>query len=438
MNRFRRLISTGAIIGLALGGLLIAPRAAQAQGGCYDYSTSFPSGWTVTEGSAYGSPVFVHGASGTLPNSTPGKIAGAQFGFTPERAFWSIAAGWLYTGPLDISLPHIHISFYRAGAEVAVRDYDVRPPIFNSWQIFTVDNLGGLVADTIKIQAWHALEGHPADQISIAMYPQIICSGPVTTATPSPTFVPETRTATPSVTPTDYISPTPSDTVTLTPSWTPSLTLTGATGTPGPTYTSFPTSTATAVQAGGEIFFTPQGPRTCGDIFNPCQALPFPVPPLETIELPSPTRINSVTPGGGFLTPTASPTGWTGGATSTGTITGTATGTGAPWQPTVDMYSTQAAGAAGLVGTPGTMNDPNGVPGDVFNAANEIGSYIGGFWGFLRAIQSFFLGRAGTIIAFLILVALYIVLLKLLLFILPIMLALFRWLLQILELLIPF
>lgn len=171
-------------------------------------------------------------------------------------------------------------------------------------------------------------------------------------------------------------------------------------------------------------------------MFNPCGQLPFPVPNFGTIALASPTRLSSATASGGgtpFQTPTLL------GTPGPGTPTGTATGTLTPG-PGVEGIAAIATGAigystalAGGIGTPIPGFGFDGSSEDIRNSANEIGANIGIFFGLLKALQTLFLGRAGTLIAFLLLAVVFIALVKIFTFIMPILVAILHFIIKLLT-----
>jgi hypothetical protein len=283
---------------------------------------------------------------------------------------------------------------------------------------------------------------HPTDGTApnnqLALHVRQICARLVEGTTPTPTSSPPpaTGTQTPTITPTATDTPTG----TLAPTNTP-----GPTDTPGPSDT--PAATGTPVigglAAGPAVFATIRPPQGCSDIYNPCGQLPFPVPPFGTIALPSPTRLLTATSAiGGTATPFMTPTyyGSPGPGTPTGTITGTPTP--GPGAISVAAYATNIVGyATGIAGqgfgTPVAGFGFDGTTEDIRNSANEIGSNLGIFFGLVRALQTLFLGRAGTLIAFLLLAVVFIVLVKIFTFLLPVFITIVNFVLNVIKA-IPF
>lgn len=223
-----------------------------------------------------------------------------------------------------------------------------------------------------------------------------------------------TITNTPTITPTPTPGPTDTPIVSLTPSNTPVVT-----DTPGPTSTEGPTGTATGLNndhTGSFIFNTVAPPDQCATITNPCGAMPFPVPGFNQVSIASPTALASVTHSATLtIYPTMTAYGTPGGTPGTGTPTLTA-GPGDAFESYATSISDQLNG---IQMTPGLI-DPNGSLIDLRNGANEIGASVGQFFAILKALQSFFLGKTGNIIAILILIAGFVITVKLLLWMLPI------------------
>jgi hypothetical protein len=84
-----------------------------------------------------------------------------------------------------------------------------------------------------------------------------------------------------------------------------------------------------------------------------------------------------------------------------------------------------------IMGTPG-LEGPDGMTFiDLANSGNEIGGYVGNFFGLVRAVQTFFLGKTGTIVAILLLILGFTLFVDFILFAIPIIWKLFDLLLQI-------
>ena len=88
-----------------------------------------------------------------------------------------------------------------------------------------------------------------------------------------------------------------------------------------------------------------------------------------------------------------------------------------------------------ILTTPGFVGPDGSTLADVSNSGNVIGSYVGDFFGLVRAVQSFFLGKTGTIISILILIVAFTLVIDFLLFVIPVLLTLFKIFLQVLQVL---
>jgi hypothetical protein len=162
---------------------------------------------------------------------------------------------------------------------------------------------------------------------------------------------------------------------------------------------------------GSGAFNSPVPPQACTDPFNPCGALPFGVPDFPPIQLPSPAPYTAVA----FADPTLlaeitmSPAG------PGGTVT-LATG-----QAEIFDQATNIAEAVNNIQmTPGLLDD-NSQLIDIANSGNQIGSYVGGFFAVVRAVQGFFLGKTGNIIALFLLLVAFIIIVNLISFAFPIL-----------------
>lgn len=261
--------------------------------------------------------------------------------------------------------------------------------------------------------------------------PTATSGGPTLTHT-SP---PNTPTATRTPTPTNTRRPTVT-------AGGPTLTLTASetTGAGTPTVTPFggsPTSDAPGPINGGS-FSTIPPPPLCGDALNPCGSNPFMpngVPAYPTPQLDTAVPITAV-PGHptstliyGPYCPTASS-----GPTNTPcpTQTPNLTQTPSDLEGQITIYATNIyMQGQSIMGTPG-LEGPDGMTFiDLANSGNEIGGYVGNFFGLVRAVQTFFLGKTGTIVAILLLILGFTLFVDFILFAIPIIWKLFDLLLQI-------
>jgi hypothetical protein len=184
----------------------------------------------------------------------------------------------------------------------------------------------------------------------------------------------------------------------------------------GPTSTPTWTPAPTLAGAGG-----------CGTAFSPCGALPWSIPRIATVALPSPTLIEiyaaPVTPSGGTPTWTPSPT--TTPLLDTGPISTLAADTS-------NLARTlQAQGTQVLV-----MND---TPVGVTDLAQQFGSNIGGPFAFIRAVQESVggLGLIGSFITFLFLAIAFVIFVRVAALFGPVILALVRLILNIIQAIKP-
>jgi hypothetical protein len=444
--------------------LATAPRRANAQG-CYptDYPDFPATGWDIVAGNTSGTTVT--SVDATIPGNAPGQLIDIRHHFPSGNLAvvqW-LQYAVLYTGTRDEFTGTVSIDLLNGSASVGNITHRIDPSIL--WYYWTDSAFPGIGATDLAIQIYHPATGsHPENHfaVNVAALCSILLPGDtptpsetvpptatdLVTATPSPTGT-STPTRTPTDTPTTGPSPTPTltstPTITPTPSASPTRTPTVTPG--GPTFTRTPTQaqntptrepSVTAIgqptiQSGGGIFNTVVPPKSCGDQFNPCGPLPFPVPPLGTIALPSPTYAPSVTSAAGFSTPTPGGSS-TAGPTVTGTLPTVTPGDG---ENSVVGFTTQIAQLATAAGASGTLVGPDGNSVDIANGAYEIGANISFFFGFFRAIQGLFLGRSGTLIVFLILVAAFVIAVKFLLMAFFFFQAILRWLVAVIGAIIP-
>lgn len=430
-------------IALLFGLLLPASGPVLAQDQQCEAQPSFPSGWTVTHGNTSGNAVF--GTHGTLPDgvgSNEGLVVSVEKSYGDTRAWSTIQFDYeffigLNTNPLVASF-----TVYNGGVAVANRTLRTAPITASGWTTGVNVTFNGEVGDTLKVDLYHF-----TDDGQIGLRVNAACTYAVVTVTPSvlPT---STDTATPSNTPTPSLTITPSPTTG--PSPTPTYTLTPTlTVTPGgPTVTPIPpsatgapitpaTSTLQGLVAGGNIFSTIPAPKGCASgLANSCGELPFAVPGFATLNFASPTRLPSNTPGGGFqsLTPGAgTPTGTLATATSGPSPTGTMGNS----ENALSAFATRVVAGRTMVAFNATLTGPDGNLIDIRNSGHEIGASIGGFFGEVRGLQSLFLGRAGQLIAFLLLCAGFVIIVKLTVFTIQVLLGLTKWLTRFINALKP-
>lgn len=408
-------------------------RPARAQGvQCSTYL--FPSGaggWILTTGTA-GSD-YAQSVITTVPGSggVTGAVIDASLALPNDFYLYSVSFSLLTTVSNEWTKGSILVKQTGAGI---IASRSILQAEYFAWDTYTA-YFESPVANAIEI-----IVSNRANPVVITMGSMSICGGPAVTLTPTPTDT-STPTNTPiftptfTLTPSDTPTPTPSDTPTPGPSPTASDTPV-VTNTPASTSTPLATSTAYGIRTGGKLFATVPPPQQCSDMFNPCGELPYAVPGFPTISLPSPTPppVTAIGPTGTFIgTPTAY-------GTTTGTPiapSATITGTFNAGQDQIAAYATSGVYTANnLVATPGLF-DPSGPLATLPDTANQVGSYVGDFFGIVKAVQGFFLGKTGTIIAFLLIILLYIFVVRLILFALPIIMKIFDLLLQLIQAIIP-
>ncbi len=213
---------------------------------------------------------------------------------------------------------------------------------------------------------------------------------------------------------------------------------------PTPTVTPSPSATPLS-NSDRTILSTVAPPNACGlATYNPCGPLPFQVPKFQGITLPSPTAwptVPSPTPIPASATPTftLTPTN-----TPTGTITPAPTNTGTPGPsptPNATDFSVEAVGTlgAGFNDMAGTLvyqstrqliidSTPQGPRG----VASGLGSYAGALFSVAKSFTSNF-GKAGPVVVFLILALAYVIILYIVTFIAPILFALVRFILELIN-----
>jgi len=377
------------------------PKPAAAQSNCSDFS--FPqttAGWVVNVGTADDTNKIVNGASGTIDVTLFFDLPVYVTSITLE----TFAVPQLGNRDIQVLLfdPNYSAnppSSYPRLAEIIAYP-DVTLPLWRK-NTFYFNNIATNQIEFIVVQ--DAFSG------GMGLHVITICvSGfNVITMTASPTLSP-----TPTITPTPSHTPTPTPVMSPTPTNTPAISDTPgpATSTEGPTSTNIPTSTnGPSVQTGNYLFNTPSAPDQCTDVLNPCGAMPYPVPGMATLNLPSPPASTAASVAS---TPTYYPsmTAW-----------GTPSGSGTPTPGPADAFFNYATGIANnlAITTPGLL-DGDGNVIDLANGANQIGSYAGQFFAILKALQSFFLGKTGNIIAILIFIAGFVIFVKLALWMIPV------------------
>jgi len=256
--------------------------------------------------------------------------------------------------------------------------------------------------------------------------PTATSGGPTLTTTPVPNTPTHTHTPTPSNTPRPTVTPGPGS----------------ATAGPSPTLSGSATATPEGGVAPGPIsggsFSTIPPPSQCGDALNPCGANPFMPNGVAAYSTPVLNTVVPITPVPGQPTSTLifgpyCPTAVSG-----------PTNTPCPTQtPDLSQTPNDAEGAIvafatnmyaqnqAILTTPGFVGPDGSTLIDLSNSGNQIGSYLTDFFGLIRAVTSFFLGKTGNIVAILLLILGFTLVVDFLLFVIPVVIAIFKLFLQI-------
>lgn len=374
------------IVGLFLAGIIAVntqPAHAQSVGiFCQDF-TYGPSGtWLITSGtetSDISGKYLIRGAGTTYIDGRPIELVTADLLF-PTRAVASITLqGTLaYGGQMAVT------TLYDDGTNVA--EVERRGQVVGSsaltWTTFQFNFSANRLANRIYLYFFQYAESSSAfvNIGSICWYPRV-------TETPTSSRTPIAGTPTPSPTRTPQPTYTRSPTRTNTPQTytpTPSLTNTPETYTPAPT--SIPSETARGTSTlGVDLFSTPVGPDidpACLDptqgcsIFPPAQFpdigiySPSPVAAVATLTaFPSITRASSPTPGG----------------------------TRVDTAPLVTRVAQFATLGAGMGQGTAIFSDGEGTPVDLPNAFNKAGGDMGSMFSILRGLTSGDIGQAGVL-----------------------------------------
>jgi len=168
------------------------------------------------------------------------------------------------------------------------------------------------------------------------------------------------------------------------------------------------------------------------DPFNPCGALPWPVPRFPTISLPSPTLINIyAAPATNTGTPTL--------ATATPIIELTSVGGLIDTGP-ISTFSQDIGSIGGTLSVQSTaVLDVGGTPVGINEIAAGAGASVGGVFAFIRAVQSAVnsMGILGTLLNFAFYSMLFAIFIYLLTALLPILLNVIRFVLQVISTVFP-
>lgn len=415
MTRIIRLALCASLL-LGLLSVAVAPRPARAQGvTCNSYF--FPQstgGWTITNGTDMGDGT-VQSTVTELPGGGTGALIDLNVDLAGPIYLYSVKFNWYTTVLSQWTYGNVQ-AIYNGEVLRSLNAIESQP---FSWQDATfyfespvVNNLHFVLSNATS----------PTGFTVITMAAVQICGGSAYTLTPTPT---------------DTFTPSPTPVNSPTPTYTPTITHTPTSG-PSPTASNtIPPKIETGNSATPKsIFATVPPPQQCADFFNPCGPIPWDPIFFPTITLPSVTPVvaTPLLPTGTLIgTPTPA-------ATNTGTVTPetpTATPTFNGGQGQIATFVSDGENASNqLVATPGLF-DPSGPLATLPDSANQVGQHIGDFFGIVRAVQGFFLGKTGTIIFFLLLILLYVIMVRLILFALPIIIKIFDLLLQLIQAILP-
>lgn len=240
-------------------------RTVQAQGSCTDTTGTYSTGRTVEQGE-------IHNVLGqdqywaaytTGWDGSPSWVIKVKY----TRATTYFNSMSYQVSSLTGDTSNVIIRVYNSGVVVASSSRQINMPLMDTTLNFT-DGISGL-GDTIEIDyEKHNPTYRPYDQLHLWITQ--FCNSADTTATPYHTATPIPTSTQPTNT-VVYASPYPTTTPGYIPPTNPPI---GATGVGGETAIPIPSMVP---------------PPSCGDIFNPCGAMPWLVPFLPTLNLPSPT-----------------------------------------------------------------------------------------------------------------------------------------------------
>ncbi|MCE7947211.1 MAG: hypothetical protein DYG88_07255 [Chloroflexi bacterium CFX4] len=410
------------VLAISMVLVLLAPATVQAQGEVCLQTLPFPevlSGELIT---TTGTP-FVKAAA-DYPADPPSIItAGAAYLFNNIRVTQATVAVYDFVGSKSAPILLEAGLYFDDGVRlnpIAAVDRMYLPNRYLSWwagQVFMPPQDVSDIVNTVIITARVLPASVPPGGAFIGIALTQICFLQQMNPTPTPIlYTPFPRTTTPtasstptrSVTPTSMPTYTPTQTLTFTPvthtataSLTPSITLTASETVP-PSETPISTLPSEPVPS-------PQLPQNaCADPDNPCAIFPEPVFP--TVALVMPTLVGTVNY---TLSPLPS-------MTAVGTPSGQTTA--------VAIELMEVATQVGLLqaelGMEATriLLDAQGTPVDVANAAYTFGGSIGGFFGIVRQFSEHGtgIGRTGDILLVIIALIAFNLLVRLLLFAIPI------------------
>lgn len=304
-----------------------------------------------------------------------------------------------------------------------------------NWNVLGLTNVtsrtfefgGNVAANQIY---YYGFVSHPSDGLGVWI--ESICYRTrATTPTPwfTPSFEPPTRTPsrTPSPAPSLTPSVAPSPTQTRTPTDGPTPTPTN-TGTPGPSPTALPSPTGPIPTGSSGSMATAQIPddRCTDPLFADanCRGIPILRPPTLQLQSPTafvigdmPTYLPSVT-----LYPTG-----TAGVSITGTPP-------TPIPGVTPQFITPGAGVATAIAGQNTgLRDGQGTPVGIGDGIYRAGAALGTGWGIVRTIANSDLGEVGNILLFIIMLIVFNITVRLILFMYPVIVAIFKIIMEIIP-----
>jgi hypothetical protein len=199
------------------------------------------------------------------------------------------------------------------------------------------------------------------------------------------------------------------------------------------------TPTPTPTLSNGDLIqlATPAAPSTCGSIFAPCGSLPWIIPQMPTVALPSPTLYPTMptdTPIPATTTPTNTPT-LDASITPTATITPT---------PEFDFSDAQTLTARmehiseTLSAQSTQMMEVSGTPQNIAGMATQIGGNTTSFFSTVKGVVvAASASRALSIVAFVFFCLMFVFIVKLALFVIPLVKTFLEFVLQVVSAIKP-
>lgn len=198
-----------------------------------------------------------------------------------------------------------------------------------------------------------------------------------------------------------------------------------ATNTPTRTPTITPTPN-NAERAGMETIVPP---ASCGNIYNPCSALPWAVPVLPTVALPSPTLMMVMADIGTTPVP---------GGTPTLTPTHTATSVLIDTEPIATMSAAISDVSGTLYAMSAATVEVNGTEQSVTGLGAQLSTNMPSVFGTVRGVLAATNNKAMGVVSFLFLAFLFVLLVYLLTLAFPVVLRVVEFVLRVITAVKPF